>query len=72
MCNNCVKCTLPIGMENAGKEIGGRMQNNGKEIGGGIENAGKEIGGGIHNAGKEIGGELVSLSNVCNCVHIII
>ena len=54
--------TLPTGMENAGKEIGG-----------GMENAGKEIGGGIHNAGKEIGGgELVGHSNMCNCVHIII
>ena len=43
---NCVKCTLPIGLENAGKEIGGGMENAGKGIGGGMENAGKEIRGG--------------------------
>ena len=32
MCN-CVKCTLPIEIENAGKEIGGGIEN---EIGGEI------------------------------------
>ena len=32
---NCVKHTLPTGMENAGKEIGRGMENAGKEIGGG-------------------------------------
>ena len=55
VCNcTCVIHTLPIGIENAGKEIGGGMENGGKEIGGGIHNAGKEIG----------GGELVGHSNV--------
>ena len=34
MCN-CVKCTLPIGMERGGKEIRRGMENAGKEIGGG-------------------------------------
>ena len=34
MCN-CAKCTLPIGIVNAGKEIGGGIHNAGKEIGGG-------------------------------------
>ena len=32
MCN-CVKWALPIGIENAGKEIGGGIHDAGKEIG---------------------------------------